>query len=148
MATQLSSANKSWQRQRGNRLIGKVCLGVIFFVVTAMNGAASSVAPFFGSAAPLYKGALFIAIFWDALLLYAIWMRHIWARFALAAFLFGFDAALIILLPEQLTRHPALRGEGLQVLSLLAATNALAAAFLIYSIDIRWVTRPTDAGDD
>ena len=113
-----------------------------------MNLAASLAASFFGSYAPLYRGALFIAIFWEGVLLCAIWLRHSWARFALVVVLFGFDAAGLIFIPEILVRHPALKGEGIQVLSLLAATNALAATFIISSIDIRWIARPKDAGDD
>ena len=144
----LSSTPKSWHRQRGNRLAGKVWLVVIFLCLTAMNGAASLIAPFFGSLAPLYRGALFIAVFWESLLTCALWMRHAWARFALATFLFGFDAALLVSMPEALTRHPVLQGEGLAVIGLLTATNALAAIFLLSSIDIHWVTRTGEAGVD
>ena len=113
-----------------------------------MNCSASLVTPFLGTTTPLYRGALFIALFWDTLLLCAIWARHDWARFALAIFLFSFDAALLVLTPELVVRHPALGGEGVQVLSLLGATNALAAIFILSSVDIRWISRPMDAGDD
>ncbi|MEI6560565.1 MAG: hypothetical protein WCO68_00595 [Verrucomicrobiota bacterium] len=123
-------------------------LVVIFFTLAAMNGAASLIAPFFGSRAPLCRAALFIAFFWDAMLLCSIWMRHIWARFALAIFLFGFDAVLLVFVPELLVRHPALEGAGLAVIGLLAVTNGLIAVFLLTSIDIRWLSRPTDAGND
>ena len=112
-----------------------------------MNGAASLISAFFGSYAPLCRGALFIAFFWDSLLLCAIWMRHSWARFALAIFLFSFDAALLVYIPELLVRHPSLKGEGLQVIGLLAASNGLVAAFLLSSIDIRWICRPPDASE-
>jgi len=148
MATALTNSPKSWQRQRGNRLAGKVWLIVIFFVLATMNGAASLISSFFGSHAPLCRGVLFIAFFWDTMLICSIWMRHSWARFALAIFLFGFDAALLVFVPELLVRHPALKGEGLAVIGLLAATNGLVAAFLLSSIDIRWICRPTDAGND
>ena len=120
----------------------------MFLALAAMNGAASLVAPFFGSYAPFCRGALFIAFFWDSLLLYAIWMRHSWARFALVIFLFGFDAALLVCVPELVLRHPALKGEGMQVIGLLATINGLVATFLLSSIDIRWLSRPADAGND
>jgi len=148
MATPLTNSPKSWQRQRGNRLAGRVWIILIFLALALMNGAASLIAPFFGSYAPLCRGALFIAFFWDTLLVCAIWMRHSWARFTLAIFLFSFDAALLVFIPELLVRHPALKGEGLQVIGLLAATNVLAATFLLSSIDIRWISRPADAGNE
>jgi hypothetical protein len=143
----LSNPPKSWQRKRGSRQAGRMWLLVIFVVLTSMNCAASLIAPFFGSGAPIFRAMLFIAIFWDSLLLCAIWSKHNWARFALAIFLFGFDALLMVYVPEQIARHPALKGEGVQVLFLLAATNALSAAFILSAIDIRWIARPGNAGD-
>ena len=121
---------------------------VIFFTLAAMNGATCLIAPFFGSHAPLCRGALFIAFFWDAVLICSIWMRHNWARFALAIFLFGFDAALLVYVPELLVRHPSLEGPGITVIGLLAVTNGLIAGFILSSIDIRWIARPADAGND
>jgi len=112
-----------------------------------MNYAAGLIAPLFGAVASLYCGTLLIASFWNAVLLLAIGFQHNWARFALAAFLLGFDAVTLLLIPEIMIRHRLLKDEGIQVITLLCSTNALAAAFLLYSIDIRWIARPNDAGN-
>ncbi|MCX6966932.1 MAG: hypothetical protein NTZ46_03975 [Verrucomicrobia bacterium] len=113
-----------------------------------MNCAAGLVVPLIGSLAPFYCGALWIALFWDTVLLTAIWFRHDWARFVLAGFLICFDVGLLLFISEASGRCPSLRGEGVNVLVLLSLTNALAAGFILGSIDIISISRPMSPKDD
>lgn len=137
-----------WQRRPGNRLAGKIWLLVIFFTLTALNYAASLVAPFLGSFSGIYGGALFISTFWTGVLLTAIWFRHGWARFALAVFLFSFVSGQLLFFPDAMVRYPAIQEDGIRVIVVLSAAYLFAAVFLLSSIDIRWLTRTTDPGDE
>ena len=113
-----------------------------------MDYAGSLVAPLLGSFASIYCGALFIATFWNCILLSAIWCRHGWARFALAGFLLFFVAAQLLLTPEAIVRYPFLTGAGLRVIILLSTADVLAAAFLMSATDIRCLSRPTRPRED
>ena len=113
-----------------------------------MNYAASLVTPFLGSFGPIYGGALFIATFWIGVLLSAIWCRHGWARYGLAVFLLAFVAGQLVFFPDAVIRYPAIKEEGIRVIILLCAAYVLSAAFLLSSIDIRWLSRPSDPSNE
>jgi len=148
MPSPIPTPPDQWQRRPGNRFAGKIWLIVIFVILTALNYAASLVSPFIGSYGPGYCGALFVATFWNGVLLSAIWCRHGWARFALAAFLLAFVAGQLLFFPDVLVRYPVMKEDGIRVVVLLSAAYILAAAFILSSIDIRWITRPADPGDN
>ena len=142
MALDTDTPLEKWQRKRGNRLAGRVWLIVILICLSLMEYAASLVAPFLGSYCNGYRGVLIIATFWNLILIVAIWLQQGWARFALAAFLLCFVALHALFIPEALLRYPILRGDCMKILVLFCTTNALAAAFLLSCIDIRWLSRP------
>ncbi|MEI8235415.1 MAG: hypothetical protein WCH57_12135 [Verrucomicrobiota bacterium] len=144
MAFSLFKTSAPKHRERGNRFVGKIWLVVIFVVLTGMNYAASYIVPYIGKFAPFYQGALFIATIWNGVLLAAIWNQQGWARFVLAFFLLGFVAAQLVFFPDILLHYPNLSGEGLRIILLLSLTNILAAIFLIFSLDIRWLSRPNN----
>jgi hypothetical protein len=129
-------------RRRGNRAVGKIWLVVLFIALTAMNYAGTFVLPYLGTYAKAYQGALFIATIWNTVLLGAIWYRQGWARVALAIFLLAFVAVQLVYVPDVLVRYPDFRDGGMLIVLLLSATDFLAALFLIFSLDIRWVSRP------
>ncbi|XHR29155.1 MAG: hypothetical protein ACFUZC_01040 [Chthoniobacteraceae bacterium] len=107
-----------------------------------MNYAGTFVLPYIGQYATAYRGALFIATIWTIVLLVAIWNRQGWARVALSIFLFGFVALQLVNMPNVLLRYPNFRDGGMLIVLLLSATDFLAAVFLIFSLDIRWISRP------
>ena len=123
-------------------MIGKIWLAVLFVALTAMNYAGTFVLPYIGQYAKAYQGALFIATIWTIVLLAAIWHRQGWARVALAVFLLAFVAFQLVYLPDVLLRYPDFRDGGMLIVLLLSATDFLAAVFLIFSLDIRWISRP------
>jgi len=144
MASTLSIPTYRRFRKRGNRLMGKTWLLLLFISLTGINFACSLITPFIGSYGPMYQGALFIATFWEGLLLAAVWHRQTWARFVLAAFLFGFVLGHFIVVPDALLRYPLLEGQGIKLVVLLFVANIFAAVFLLTSVDIRWLARPTN----
>ena len=131
-------------RARGNRIAGKILLVVMFLLLTGMNFAATFVLPYIGKFAPYYQGALFISTIWNTVLLAAIWNQQGWARFVLAGFLMSFVAVQSVFVPDILLHYPYLKGEGLNLIMLLSATDILAAIFLVLSLDIQWLSRPNN----
>lgn len=144
MALTLFSPSDRNHRLRGNRLVGKIWLVVIFIVLTAMNFAGMFVLPYIGRFAPMYQGALFIATVWTAILIAAIWNRQGWARVVLAVFLLIFVAGQLVFVPDMIVHYPNMREDALRIILLLSVSDTLAAIFLIASLDIRWLSRPSN----
>jgi hypothetical protein len=129
---------------RGNRVVGKIWLLVILIALTTMNYAATYVLPYIGRYAPMYQGALFIATVWTGILIAAIWNKQGWARVVLAIFLLSFVAGQLVFMPDVIVHYPYLKEDGLSIILLLSLADIMAATFLIVSLDIRWLSRPSN----
>lgn len=144
MAFSFFSQSDRRHRMRGNRVVGKIWLVVIFIALTLMNYAATFVLPYIGTFAPMYQGSLFIATLWTGILIAAIWNKQGWARVVLAAFLLSFVAGQLVFVPDIVVHYPNVREDGLKIIFLLSLADIMAATFLIVSLDIRWLSRPTN----
>jgi hypothetical protein len=127
-------------RPRGSRNIGKAWLVVLFLVFTSVHYTGLFALPFLGNYAKTYEAALFVATIWTTVLLAAIWARQSWARVTLALFLLCFVATQLVFIPDVIVHSPEFRDSGLRIVLLLAATDFLAALFLITSPDIRQIS--------
>jgi hydrogenase-4 membrane subunit HyfE len=92
-----------------------------------------------------YMGALIIATCWNGVLLAAIAFQNGWSRFVLAGFLICFSIAQCLLLPDAIAKHANFRDSGVPLVILLTASNLLAAVYLLASLDIRWLARPSQS---
>jgi len=130
------------QRLRGNRIIGRIGLIVVFICLATMNIAVgAAIMPYIGDYADPFKAVLFLDTIWTAILLVAIWKRQGWARVVLVIFLFGFVALQLIYLPEIIQVHPHFKENCLRVAALHWATHVAAAIYLLASADVRWLAR-------
>lgn len=126
-------------RNRANRSAGRVWLVIFFFFLAVMNLANSTIQPMLGTMAPFFRAGLIVATVWYGILLAAIGCGHGWARYLLIGFLFAVVVAEILFLVHIFDQHPSLRGQPVQLVAIVLAAHVVAAAYLIFSADIRQI---------
>ena len=131
-----------WQQKAGSRTAGRVWVLVLLVCLTAINYGASSVVSFLGTFAWLYDASLIISTSWIVVLLAAVWVGYNWARFVLSIFLICFLITEGVLIQRATDYYINLNDEGVWVIALQSVTYALAAIYLVFSSDIRWLCRP------